>query len=117
MEHSLANNLNERLFRHAPAIRVFDADLKAAGIAKRDARNRVADIHALRHTFGTHLSAAGVHPRTAMAAMRHSRIELTMNYYTDPVLLDIAGAVEALPSFQMPGSPSPALSPTGTDNR
>jgi len=34
-----------------------------------------------------------------MAAMRHSRIELTMNYYTDPVLLDVAGAVEALPQF------------------
>jgi len=35
-----------------------------------------------------------------MAAMRHSRIELTMNYYTDPVLLDVAGAVEALPEFR-----------------
>jgi len=57
------------------------------------------DIHALRHTFGTHLSAAGVHPRTAMAAMRHSRIELTMNYYTDPVLLDVAGAMNSLPDF------------------
>jgi len=35
-----------------------------------------------------------------MAAMRHSRIELTMNLYTDPVLLDVAGAVEALPELQ-----------------
>ena len=34
-----------------------------------------------------------------MAAMRHKRIELTMDLYTDPVLLDVAGAVEALPSF------------------
>ncbi|MCY2929829.1 MAG: hypothetical protein NTV86_10115, partial [Planctomycetota bacterium] len=34
-----------------------------------------------------------VHPRTAMAAMRHSRMELTMNFYTDPVLLDVAGPV------------------------
>ena len=34
-----------------------------------------------------------------MAAMRHSRIDLTMNYYTDPVLLDVAGAVGALPDF------------------
>ena len=31
--------------------------------------------------------------------MRHSRIELTMNLYTDPVLLDVAGAVEALPNL------------------
>ena len=34
-----------------------------------------------------------------MAAMRHSRIELTMNYYTDPVLLDMAGAMNSLPDF------------------
>jgi len=31
--------------------------------------------------------------------MRHSRIELTMNYYTDPVLLDVAGAMNSLPDF------------------
>ena len=34
-----------------------------------------------------------------MAAMRHSSLELTMVAYTDPALLDVAGAVEALPSF------------------
>ena len=44
-----------------------------------------------------------MHSRTAMAAMRHSGIELTMNYYTDPVLLDVAGAVDALPSFAKVG--------------
>ena len=82
-----------------PTVKVFDADIQAAGIPKHDARGRVLDIHALRHTFGTHLSAAGVHPRTAMAAMRHSRIELTMNLYTDPALLDIAGAINSLPQF------------------
>ena len=54
---------------------------------------------ALRHTFGTHLSAAGVRPRTAMAAMRHSRIDTTMNCTTDPVLLDVAGAMNSLPDF------------------
>ena len=64
-----------------------------------DCRGRVVDLHALRHTFGTHLARAGVSPRIAMAAMRHSSIELTMNVYTDPALLDVAGAVESLPSF------------------
>ena len=91
--------LDAKLFDSPPTIRIFDADLQAAGIAKKDNRNRVADIHALRHTFGTHLSASGAHPRTTMAAMRHSRIELTMNLYTDPILLDIAGAINALPDF------------------
>lgn len=80
-------------------IKVFNLDIEAAGIAKRDERGRVVDIHALRHTFGTHLALAGVPPRTAMAAMRHSKIDLTMNIYTDPALLDVAGAVNSLPSF------------------
>ena len=88
-----------RLFPRPPRTPVFHADCGAAGIAKTDDRGCVVDIHALRHTFGTHLSAVGVRPRTAMAAMRHSRIELTMNYYTDPVLLDVAGAMNALPDF------------------
>jgi integrase len=59
----------------------------------------VIDIHALRTTFCTHLAVAGVHPRVAQQAMRHSRMELTNQYYTDPILLDVAGAVNALPDF------------------
>lgn len=66
---------------------------------KRDERGRVVDIHPLRHTFGTHLSKAGVTPRVAMAAMRHSSLDLTMNIYTDPVLLDVGAAVDALLDF------------------
>jgi len=79
--------------------RILDRDLAAAGIPKRDERGRVVDVHALRVTFGTHLCAAGVPLRTAQAAMRHSKPELTANIYTDPKLLDIAGAVNALPAF------------------
>lgn len=89
----------DRVFDPVPEISVFNRDLAAAGISKRDERGRVVDIHALRHTFGTHLALAGVPPRTAMAAMRHSKIDLTMNIYTDPALLDVAGAVKALPNF------------------
>jgi len=90
-------------------IRIFDRDLVFAGIArienrdgkevviKTDERGRTIDIHALRHTFGTHLSKAGVPLRTAQAAMRHSDPSLTANVYTDPKLLDVAGALESLP--------------------
>ncbi len=42
-----------------------------------------------RRTGGTLLSKRGVAPRTAQAAMRHSTIDLTMNVYTDPKLLDL----------------------------
>ncbi len=81
--------------------RILDRDLEAAGIPKRDERNRVVDVHALRHTFGTHLCAAGVPLRTAQAAMRHSKPELTANVYTDPKLLDVAGAIAALPALDL----------------
>jgi hypothetical protein len=88
-------------------------------IDKRDERGRTVDVHALRHTFGTLLSKGGVSPRTAQAAMRHSKIDLTMNTYTDPKLLDVAGAMDALPALPLVGreaSEPAALSATGTDN-
>jgi len=49
-------------------------------------------------------SGRTVAPRTAQAAMRHASIDLTMNTYTDPRLLDVAGAVEALPDLPLDGS-------------
>jgi hypothetical protein len=103
------------LFSVSPClVRILDRDLVAAGIArwakdewgqlfidKRDERGRTVDVHALRTTFGTHLSKSGVAPRTAQAAMRHSDIKLTMGVYTDPKLLDVAGALDALPALPL----------------
>jgi hypothetical protein len=37
--------------------------------------------------------------------MRHLSLDLTMNVYTDPSLLDVEGALEALPEPQ-PGAPT-----------
>ena len=81
--------------------RIFDRDLAAAGIQKRDERGRTLDVHALRTTFGTLLSKGGVPLRTAQEAMRHSDPSLTANVYTDPKLLDIHGALNALPSLPL----------------
>jgi len=77
-------------------LRIMDRDLALAKIPKVDSDGCVVHIHALRHSFGTHLSLAGVSPRVAQAAMRHSDIALTMNTYTDARLLDTAAAVESL---------------------
>ncbi len=97
-------------------VRILDRDLLAAGIPKRDADGCVVHVHALRHSFGTHLSMAGVAPRVAQAAMRHSNIALTMGTYTDARLLDTAEAVESLPSFPIarttPRTLAPTLAPT-----
>ena len=103
----------------AGLVKILNRDLKLAGIAKRDDRGRTVDVHALRHTFGTLLSKGGVAPRTAQAAMRHSTIDLTMNVYTDPRLLDVAGAMEALPALPLGNGPQQeafAAKATGTDD-
>jgi integrase len=81
------------------ALKVFVRDLAYAGIAKIDDRGRTACLHSLRHTFATLMSRGGVAPRVAQAAMRHSTIDLTMTTYTDPRLLDVAGALEVLPDL------------------
>ncbi len=39
-------NLDDKLFTQPPPIRVFDADLDAAGISKTDARGRVVSMRA-----------------------------------------------------------------------
>jgi integrase len=80
-------------------LRILNRDLAAAGIPKVDEQGRRVHLHAMRHSTGTHLSAAGVSPRTAQAVMRHSDIQLTMRTYTDERLLDAAGAVELLPDL------------------
>ena len=38
--------------------------------------------------------------------MRHSKIDMTMNVYTDPRMLDIQGAVESLPSMSVTSDPT-----------
>ena len=86
-------------------IRIFNRDLTAAKTAKKDDRGRTLDVHALRTTFGTLLSRGGVPLRTAQAAMRHSDPSLTANIYTDPRLLDVHGALDALPSLPLSQDP------------
>ena len=53
----------------------FDRRCKRYGI-------RRITIHDTRRTCGSLLAALGVHPRVAMAILRHSRISLTMEIYT-----------------------------------
>ena len=70
----------------------------------------------LSPTLDEHL---GVAPRTAQAAMRHSSIDLTMNVYTDPRVLDVAGALDSLPALSLDGTPSERQRhmATGTDHQ
>jgi hypothetical protein len=44
---------------------------------------RQIKLHDTRRTCGSLLAALDVHPRVAMAILRHSRIALTMEIYTE----------------------------------
>lgn len=77
---------------------MIKADLKVAGVPYKDANDRYADFHALRHTFISNLARAGVHPRNAQALARHSTIDLTMNVYTHIAMEDLVSDIEAMPS-------------------
>ena len=47
------------------------------------AKVRRITVHGTRKTCGTLLAALDVHPRVAMQILRHSRISVTMEIYTD----------------------------------
>ena len=89
------------IFRHSPTRRTFMYDLERAGIPYENERGQV-DRKSLRKTFGTHLARAGVKFQTMVKLMRHSDPRLTMNVYTDPVLLDMQGAIKRLYCGMLP---------------
>ncbi len=91
---------------------------KSSHLKYADASGRVADFHALRHTFISNLARAGVHPKNAQALARHSTITLTMDAYTHTILSDLAADVAKLPPLagaKPPEAQVPVLRNTGTD--
>ena len=78
---------------------VLNRDLVFAGIPKKDTLDRVIDVHALRHTHCTILqNQAGVGIGIAQKSMRHSSIDMTMNYtHTD--ISSVAEGINRLPDF------------------
>lgn len=78
---------------------VLNRDLAFAGIPKRDVLDRVIDVHALRHTHCTILqNQAGVGIGIARKSMRHSSIDMTMNY-THADVSAVAEGINRLPDF------------------
>ena len=96
------------VFGKVPRPEQFRKDLEKARITYKDVQGRQADFHALRYTFATNLARAGVNPRVAMEAMRHSEMRLTQNVYTDATQLGTFDAVKTLPSL-LPLIASPDL--------
>lgn len=63
--------------------RVFDHDLKAAGIPKRGPDGRPAGFHSLRKTFASVLIRNGVAPNVAQRLLQHKTIAQTMEIYAE----------------------------------
>lgn len=105
----------ERVFAAIPTMDEHRDYLTKAGINWKDSDGRRADVHALRHTYGTMLSKSGASPREAMELMRHTDLKLTMKVYTDPRIFDLSSAVERLP---IPSANESAIvAVTGTDGK
>lgn len=98
------------------AARLLRADLQDAGIDARDNGAGLLDFHSLRVTLATNLGRSHVHPRVAMALMRHTSLGMTLGIYTRFGRNEEAEALETLPSLVTGSGPSriPALA-TGTD--
>jgi integrase/recombinase XerC len=79
----------------------------------RDGEGRVADFHALRHTFITMVGKADVSAREHMDLARHSSYAMTARY-SHSRFYDLAAAVQALP-IPSTGLQAEVLSATGTD--
>ena len=76
-------------------------DFLRGGIELVDDEGRVADLHALRTTFGTNLARCGVPPAIAQTLMRHSSIDLTMKYYTKLTVEDLQSrGLDLLPRLE-----------------
>jgi integrase len=82
-------------------------------LAYVDQNGRIADFHALRHTFITNLTKGNVNPRVVQSLARHSTITLTMDRYSHIGLGDAAEALEKLPSLP-DSAPGPSQSPSAT---
>ena len=74
--------------------KMLRSDLAKADIEYRDKSGRVVDFHALRHSYISHLVAAGVNPKIVQTLARHSTITLTLDRYCHVEGDDVRKALE-----------------------
>jgi integrase len=72
----------------------------------------VITVHGTRKTCGSRLAALDVHPRVAMQILRHSKIAVTMEIYTEvprslPVMLGKLGQWLAWPLLPFAAAAGP----------
>jgi hypothetical protein len=75
----------------------FYKDLKAAGIEPINEKGERVDLHALRHTFCTHINSSGVPLVQAAKLMRHQDYRQTAETYYRADLQNLTPAFEKVP--------------------
>ena len=100
-----------RIFPHPVSRRTRLKDYARAGIADRDDRGRVADLHALRATVCTALLDRGVPATKVQRMMRHRELSTTLRHYHKLELSSIAEGLSVLPVVAR----ADVLAATGTD--
>jgi integrase len=85
------------VFSPFPSDDVLHADLKRAGIERKDASGRVVHWHAFRKTFMTWGASSGVGQRSLQAVLGHSTPVLSANVYTDVEALPLRAEVSRIP--------------------
>ena len=89
------NGIGDALDQHNVA-HAFRARLKAAGV-------RQVRWYDLRHSYGSHLIAAGVDHKTVAELMGHKDVSLTLRQYVHPDEQGKRAALERLAAYRRPG--------------
>jgi len=84
----------------APSKKVRKEREKTPFLKYRDAAGRVADFHALRHTYISRLVRSGANIKVAQELARHSTPTLTLGRYAHVQLVDQTQALDALPAIE-----------------
>jgi len=97
---------------------ILRQDLEAADIDYQDDSGRVADFHALRHSFITNVVQSGATVKESQTLARHSKPELTLGVYTHIGISDERRALDKMPILTRPATKSHrgAALKTGTDD-
>ena len=91
------------------------ADRQASDFLKdEDASGRVADFHALRHTYVTRVVRSGASAKVAQDLARHSTPALTLGVYTHMTVHDHMAALDALPAIEKRANRRESAKATGT---
>lgn len=93
-------------------VQLLKADLTATSVPYRDDQGRVADLHALRHTFVSRLAQSGAHPKVMQNLARHATPHMTLGVYTHLSRDVERQALNALP--QLPPTDHDRERATGT---